>query len=223
VKQYKEDMLALLNTLSIAPPDHIAMDQKQIQQLITSIKAAVDKYDPTPAATGDAEVTDVLAGKTFSNAGGVDLEGVLTVADLTADATAVAADIAPGKTAYTADGLVSGTSPYDRICTFEAFAVNEPFTEAATAQLLALNSNAVLVMAHGTDSYKFIPLARSAEQDKIYLIGATASSTGAFTVYRMEMTVADSVATISSVKDSDDVEQLADWLEDQGTLIIYAE
>ena len=97
-KVYKRDMLAILTTLGVTKPDNITMDQAQLEGLIAKVKTALDTYDPLP--TGNAAVTDVLAGKTFSNATGTGKTGTLTLAMLTDDADAVDTDLLVGKTAY---------------------------------------------------------------------------------------------------------------------------
>lgn len=106
MKVYKENLIAVLTQLGIAIPDYITMDQKQITRMIAAIETALDTYDPAPP--GNALVTDVLAGKTFSTAAGLGLTGTLTLADLTADADATDADILDGKTAYVNGLLVEG-------------------------------------------------------------------------------------------------------------------
>ena len=74
-KIYKEQMIAILTQLGIAIPDHLTMDQKQIEHLVAAIETALDTYDPLP--TGDALVSDVLVDKTFSNATGTGLTGTM--------------------------------------------------------------------------------------------------------------------------------------------------
>lgn len=106
MKVYKENLIAVLTQLGIAIPDYITMDQKQITRMIAAIETALNTYDPAPP--GNALVTDVLAGKTFSTAVALGLTGTLTLADLTANADATDADILSGKTAYVNGALVTG-------------------------------------------------------------------------------------------------------------------
>lgn len=109
-KLYKQQMLGILDTLNIAVPDYITMDQLQVERLVGLINEALETYDPLP--TGNAAVTDVLAPKTFSNATGTGKTGTLTLAMLTDDADAVAADINTGKTAYVNGILLTGTQVF---------------------------------------------------------------------------------------------------------------
>jgi hypothetical protein len=106
-KLYKQNMIDILTKLGISLPDHFEMDQMQAELLMGKIKVALDTYDPLP--TGDAAVTDVLAGKTFSNATGTGLTGTCTFDADTSDATAVVTDITAGKTAYVDGTKVTGT------------------------------------------------------------------------------------------------------------------
>lgn len=57
---------------------------------------------------GDATMSDVVAGKTFTSANGIKVEGSLEVTD-TSDATATAANILTGKTAYVNGSKITGT------------------------------------------------------------------------------------------------------------------
>ncbi len=74
VKVYKANLARVLEILRITPPEHIAMDQLQVADLLRDIKAALETYDPLP--TGNATVSDVMLGKTFSNATGLGLVGI---------------------------------------------------------------------------------------------------------------------------------------------------
>lgn len=106
-KLYKQNMIDILTKLGISLPDHFEMDQMQAELLMGKIKVALDTYDPLP--TGDAAVTDVLAGKTFSNATGTGLTGTCTFDADTSDGDAVAADLVEGKIAYVNGAQVVGT------------------------------------------------------------------------------------------------------------------
>jgi hypothetical protein len=106
-KLYKQQMLGILDTLNIAVPDYITMDQLQVERLVGLINEALETYDPLP--TGNATVTDVLAPKTFSNATGTGLTGTCTFDADTSDGDAVAADLVEGKIAYVNGAQVVGT------------------------------------------------------------------------------------------------------------------
>lgn len=121
MKVYKENLIAVLTQLGIAIPDYITMDQKQITRMIAAIETALDTYDPAPP--GNALVTDVLAGKTFSTAAALGLTGTLTLADLTADADATDADILDGKTAYVNGALVTGALQFTPLPTPQSLAM----------------------------------------------------------------------------------------------------
>ena len=108
-KLYKQNMIAILTKLGVGLPDHFEMDQMQAELLLGKIKVALDAYDPTEPATGNATEADVLVGKTFSNATDVGLTGTYDFAVATAG-TATAADIATGKTAWVAGVQITGTA-----------------------------------------------------------------------------------------------------------------
>lgn len=106
-KLYKQNMIDILTKLGLDLPDHFEMDQMQVELLAGKIKVALDTYDPLP--TGNAAVTDVLLGKTFSNATGTGLTGTCTFDADTSDGDAVAADIVKDKIAYVGGEQVVGT------------------------------------------------------------------------------------------------------------------
>ena len=131
--------------LNIEVPANLREDHKFNEYLLGEIKTALNTYDPTAAATGDAAVTDVLAGKTFSNATGVDLEGTLTLADLTGDATALDTDILIGASAYVDGLLVEGV--FDPLLdTSDATAVETDIMAPATAYVNGVKLTGVLTL-----------------------------------------------------------------------------
>lgn len=101
-KYYTKTLIAVMEALDVDLPENIRADQQQAIACFEAMKTAAESI-VAKEATGNAAVTDVKQGKTFSNATSISLTGTLvvpTIETLTADATATAADIMDGKTAY---------------------------------------------------------------------------------------------------------------------------
>lgn len=105
-------VIDLLTLLNIDIPTNIRADQMLNASLLASVKTMVTAT-LAKVATGDAVVADVAEGKIFSTATAVGLVGTYvapTVAELTADADALAADIRADKTAYVNGIKLVGTA-----------------------------------------------------------------------------------------------------------------
>lgn len=75
---------------------------------------------------GDATAADVISGKTMTSAAGLKVVGTNTNDADTSDATATAADIAKGKTAYVQGAKVTGTAePAESNNNVEAYAITD--------------------------------------------------------------------------------------------------
>lgn len=75
---------------------------------------------------GDATAADVISGKTFTSKAGLKLTGTNTNDADTGDATATAADIAKGKTAYVQGQKITGTAePAESNNNVEAYAITD--------------------------------------------------------------------------------------------------
>lgn len=219
-KIYKQNMLAILTKLNIAKPDHITMDQMQLEDLIAKVKTSLDTYDPLP--TGNAAVTDVLLGKTFSNATGTGRVGTLTLAMQTADANAVAAEIIKDKTAYVNGIKLVGTNEDNTKLSTQVLDMATPtITAPITTLMLNGSVHTLLFLTHAAVLVPFAIAAKKADSSEIYLVGSSCTALGVHTVYKMVLTIADGVGTISSIKTDADVEDIANWAADPGNVYCY--
>ena len=95
------------------------MGNDEIMRIDSYIKLGADA-----TLFGDATAADVTSGKTFTSKAGLKLTGTNTNDADTGDATATAADIAKGKTAYVQGAKVTGTAePAESNNNVEAYAV----------------------------------------------------------------------------------------------------
>ncbi len=97
------------------------MGNDEIMRIDSYIKLGADA-----TLFGDATAADVISGKTFTSKAGLKLTGTNTNDADTGDATATAADIAKGKTAYVQGAKVTGTAePAESNNNVEAYAVTD--------------------------------------------------------------------------------------------------
>lgn len=95
------------------------MGNDEIMRIDSYIKLGADA-----TLFGDATAADVISGKTMTSAAGLKVVGTNTNDADTGDATATAADIAKGKTAYVQGAKVTGTAePAESNNNVEAYAV----------------------------------------------------------------------------------------------------
>lgn len=95
------------------------MGNDEIMRIDSYIKLGADA-----TLFGDATAADVTSGKTFTSKAGLKLTGTNTNDADTGDATATAADIAKGKTAYVQGAKVTGTAePAESNNNVEAYAI----------------------------------------------------------------------------------------------------
>ena len=96
---------------------------------------------------GDATAADVISGKTMTSAAGLKVVGTNTNDADTRDATATAADIAAGKTAYVQGAKITGTAePAERNNNVEAYAV----TDTSPSVNFKRTDGAIKIWGYGT-------------------------------------------------------------------------
>ena len=97
------------------------MGNDEIMRIDSYIKLGADA-----TLFGDATAADVISGKTMTSAAGLKVVGTNTNDADTSDATATAADIAKGKTAYVQGAKVTGTAePAESNNNVEAYAITD--------------------------------------------------------------------------------------------------
>lgn len=97
------------------------MGNDEIMRIDSYIKLGADA-----TLFGDATAADVISGKTMTSAAGLKVVGTNTNDADTGDATATAADIAKGKTAYVQGAKVTGTAePAESNNNVEAYAITD--------------------------------------------------------------------------------------------------
>lgn len=96
---------------------------------------------------GDATAADVISGKTMTSAAGLKVVGTNTNDADTRDATATAADIAAGKTAYVQGAKVTGTAePAESNNNVEAYAI----TSTSPSVSFKRTDGAIKIWGYGT-------------------------------------------------------------------------
>jgi len=152
-KNTRTTFAAIFTKLGLALPKQFREDHHFNEYLLSQIKVALDSYDPTSPATGNAVVGDVLLGKTFSNATGVGRVGTLVPLD-TSDATAIALDIKLGETAYVDGEKITGAYDFaaatganatatDILAPATAYVNGELVTGTQTLALMTADADAV--------------------------------------------------------------------------------
>jgi len=216
---YVKSLIALLDDLGIEVPRNIRCDQRLTDHLIKAIQTAVDSTQAV-AAKGNAVAADVMEGKTFSNAEAVNIVGTYVPLD-TSDADATEDDIVATKTAYVNGEKLVGTNEKDKQYVFSSINTDSAFSAEDTAFLLEMKPGTHIVMAHGEDAHRFVPASKDAEGTVIHLLGGKLSSTGEATFYTMTMSVTEGIATITSVKTADGTEDITNWADHPGSLIMF--
>ena len=187
----------LLETLRLEVPSNIRADQNLTIEKLKEAKTEVEALQ----AQLLAEVNEP------------------TLQELTAGATATAADIVAGETAYVNGELLTGTFVGTHWLDYEAYTVATGLSLDNVVLLQSLN-NYYMVASHGAAAYTFMPIDKSVDESTIYLVGGT-DTLGTSVFFTMVLTVGTEGITITSILTGAGVEDITNWAADGGTLVMY--
>ncbi len=221
--QYVNALVDVLEACELPVPKNIRSDQKLTAHLLNVIKDAFENQE----AVGTATVGDVVVGKTFSNSTKTGLVGTLvvpTLEDLTSDATATAAEIADKKTAYVNGEKLVGTKLHNRQYAFSTVTIGTALSAEDSAYLVSGAAGTHITIAHNETACKFARSGANAGDSEVYFIGGSVDTgTAASTYYTMIFTVVEGIATVTSIKDASGTEDITNWTDATGSLIMFKE